>query len=67
MEEDFKVEEEEEGLVLAKKERRSFVFIVSHTDDKIIVNRNMKISLGQVYLKWTNYLGEPAEMRLGDI
>lgn len=25
------------------------------------------MNLGEVYIKWTNYLGEPGEMRLSEI
>jgi len=35
-----KIDEEDEGIVFAKKERRSYIFIVKHVNDSILINKN---------------------------
>jgi hypothetical protein len=39
-EEESKVEEEDEGIVFAKKERRSYVFVVKYSNEELLINKN---------------------------
>lgn len=49
-----------------KAEKITYIFVVKHLND-MPINKTQKEILGHIFIKWTNYLCEPAEIWTSEI
>jgi hypothetical protein len=55
----------EDAIVFNPNEIRQYLFMINNKDSSIKINKFEQHHLGQLEIRWVNYLGDPGLLKIG--